>query len=1533
MQITPGKDTGAISATASEQQSNAAVGSRARNAPAMKAVPRGKKMATSTAASTSSLSTARGTNPNTKLQAGRSQALSAPAEPTAGGLNTNNSSTLLLSADVLEDDNVKTNRHQHCGNAGAAQAATAKKLKGKKRVSSAKKPSSAKKKTTSDSEFTSDSEVGSTSSSDSSSSGRSGGEDEPATDVDEGEVKRKMRSDAKILGIQQDQEPATGDVNAQVRTRARGDTIRDDDDAIAISQRLLAAEQNTRTAGTAGRMTQKQGTTEMKPNSATSSAPVKPNQSTTGTGAAGAQSTATQEKEDNVSAGLLGAQEKTDEEIRLPAARPPSEELAFSDAKKPAHPVFDSKKNTISGSSRATKHTKVSSAVLAAAWGGGTSSRSTQQNTGGTNTSARAGATSAASSKPRPAGVDGATSTSTNMLNPGNQVEVDDAMFDGSGNSKIEMTNGTSTTAKKARVLASGTSTKTTKAKSTKAAQKTVKKSDVKGEASSSSVLGAAPSSSAASKKAMPSISAALSTELDQLSANKGRKGKQDRNGFSNFMLQSKAYERRMRANPNRQVAANKRLRDRKRGGKMNFSADPDQLQGRARQNYYLSKREQLAKETFAQRHFMDNPGWKVPLYSRGFGRDRTVVKTPAEALEKVAFQSFRNGQAEAIDAVTRDSRRTLLILPTGMGKSLTYQICALLLRDQGMTLVVTPLVALMADQLKNLPVCIRGAAINSHQTPEQSRKVMAAVRNGEIDLLFVTPERLAMWALSSRDFPIALVCVDEAHCVSIWSHNFRPTYMRLNYFFQQLNIPRVLALTATATNRAITGIQDLLKIDTVLRQNIQGEIVQERRGVEGEDACKVVAKAVKEQTVKPPSEAELDEVPQVTLPSALFDNDHDVSKKAVATTAPESNTTEDKDDRVAHQMKDEDAVKALGSADGKVDVKSDNTDATPLVENAKDDADGQSEVKAEAPSSASASASADGDAESKVGQEQGKRSVLSQSILRRNLTCTVCECDEKKKADELLYLLNQDDRFRAGPILVYVWRRATVTALARLLSGRGVNCVGYHSSLAAEDRDRFQKEFTQNRIRVLVTTIAFGMGIDKPDIQGVIHYDMPKSLENFVQESGRCARDLNRRGHCHVFVNAGDFAQQRKYVFGSIGAHGSAVDKLLDLVFNRKRRHALQQANKGAGGGTQQTAEEQVDSIVLNEKETARVLGCETDEVHSLLANLERLSGDAFRLYSSFPATLRMRFFGVTPEELSEKDIFLRELLPLCRTNSGVRTIDTLAAIKALNSNTERGFSLASTPGEFLTNLNVCAGIHKISLERDNYGYLLEVLQNPSRADLTKWGCSLKAHVREVEQVAAQQIDACYCAFDRVSTAAQKLRDGTSSMQNPLSIVSASTALLSFLVDLYFYSTEGEDVVAKISGSADMKHKALSNALGLSIPLLIQLQSVDEKNEAELWRKHPEYSRLKRDVYTTCASALLRTAMKKAKEPVLFVTNILMGRFCTMLGPDLDARWRWMKNPAWNTLQEWPFGLVHLCASEAWQAFVNEDIDRAMRK
>ncbi|CAD7924530.1 unnamed protein product [Amoebophrya sp. A120] len=1028
-------------------------------------------------------------------------------------------------------------------------------------------------------------------------------------------------------------------------------------------------------------------------------------------------------------------------------------------------------------------------------------------------------------------------------------------------------------------------------------------------------------------KTTVPVVSAALNAHLDRLASQsqkpvKKQGAKNAVNGFTNYIPQSKGYERRMRAAPNRSVAMNKRLMKGRRGGKgMNFSANNNvgQMDGRALQSHYLSKRAQLAKENFAQNFFVDNPGWEVPLWSRGFGKERTVVNSPEEALEKLNFKSFRRGQREAIKSVVDDRLRTLLLLPTGMGKSLVYQICALLLRSEGLTLVVTPLVALMADQLRNLPVSIRGAAINSHQTPEQSRRIMNAVRNNEVDLLFVTPERLAMWALSSRDFPIALVCVDEAHCVSVWSHNFRPTYMRLNYFFGQLNIPRVLALTATATARAIDGIQGLLNIDIVLRQNLDCDIVREKVGG-GKDVEKKVEVLARE--------GETEQKTEVSVMSIMKDQNKKVDK-------------ENESGGSAEQTGPQAAIKPE-SEEGTINTKTPATD--------------------------------------------GKSTVLSQSILRRNLTCTVSQVNEKEKGHDLVKMLQQDDRFRRGSVLVYVWRRKTVTALAKLLGGRGVQAVGYHSALSAEDRDRFQKEFTVNRIRVMVTTIAFGMGIDKPDIQGVIHYDMPKSLENFVQESGRCARDLTRRGHCHIYVNEEDFAFQRKYIHGSIGAHGSAVDKLLELIFNKKRRHAMLKT-EDSDNDVESNA---CSSVVLNEKETARILGCETDEVHSLLANMERLSGDAFRLYSSFPAKVKLRFFGKTedeksPEQLMERDLFLAQLLPLCRVNAGVYSFDTLKAIKQLQpeKGSKSSFSVASTPGEFLTNLHVCAGLHRIAVDRDNYGYLIEVLREPSQQDLKTWCCSLKAHVRQVETVAAEQIDSCYCAFYRVAQMMSGSGSGNAKTEANTALAAAannctallasdpalllaaegeskakdapdeddddndndtagaaqeqlrirkSTAFMSTLIDMYFYSPEGQDVVAKICGGKEKKLQILSDALGVAPGLMEKLADVDQQTEDDLWKTHPSYAKLRKDVAMHCRTPTIRAAMKKAKEPSLLITNVLLGRFCTMLGPDLEARWRWMKNPLWNTQADYPFGLVYLCVKEVNDELIAEDLAKILK-
>jgi len=314
--------------------------------------------------------------------------------------------------------------------------------------------------------------------------------------------------------------------------------------------------------------------------------------------------------------------------------------------------------------------------------------------------------------------------------------------------------------------------------------------------------------------------------------------------------------------------------------------------------------------------------------------------------LKYFGHTSFRPAQETLIDALL-SGRDVLGVMPTGAGKSVCYQIPALLLA--GATLVVSPLISLMKDQVAQLRRGdIPAAFINSSLTVEQYREVLRRVGEGRYKIIYVAPERLetADFLRFAMETPIALVAVDEAHCVSQWGQDFRPSYLKISGFIEKLKVrPVVGAFTATAT-----------------------------------------------KTVK------------------------------------------------------SDIIRLLGLSD-------------PLS--------------------------------------------LTTGFDRPNLYFEVAR--PKNKSKYFHEIVGQ----RSGMCgIVYCATRKTVDTVCAELRRRGIEASRYHAGLEDEERRRNQEDFIQNRAAVMVATNAFGMGIDKPDVRYVFHYNMPKNLESYYQEAGRAGRD-----------------------------------------------------------------------------------------------------------------------------------------------------------------------------------------------------------------------------------------------------------------------------------------------------------------------------------------------------------------------------------------------------------------------------------------
>lgn len=331
-------------------------------------------------------------------------------------------------------------------------------------------------------------------------------------------------------------------------------------------------------------------------------------------------------------------------------------------------------------------------------------------------------------------------------------------------------------------------------------------------------------------------------------------------------------------------------------------------------------------------------------------------------------YDSFREGQEILIDGIL-EGKDVLGIMPTGSGKSLCFQIPALMMR--GITLVISPLISLMKDQVAALNQAgIHAAFLNSSLTVNQYYKALSFAKEGRYPIIYVAPERLMTEAF--LDFAlqaeISMVAVDEAHCVSQWGQDFRPSYLKILDFIKKLpRRPVISAFTATATKEVREDIMDILMLEDPV----------------------------------------------------------------VLTTGYDRPNL------------------FLG------------------VQTPKD-----------------------------------KYQTLRNFAERHQNQCGIIYCLTRKLVEEVSFKLQKD----------------------------GFSVTRYHAGLSDGERQRNQEDFIYDRSQIMVATNAFGMGIDKSNVRYVVHYNMPKNLESFYQEIGRCSRD-GEPGECILFYSGQDVVTNQFFI------------------------------------------------------------------------------------------------------------------------------------------------------------------------------------------------------------------------------------------------------------------------------------------------------------------------------------------------------------------------------------------------------------------
>eukprot|EP00913_Durusdinium_trenchii_P012587 g11820.t1 len=427
--------------------------------------------------------------------------------------------------------------------------------------------------------------------------------------------------------------------------------------------------------------------------------------------------------------------------------------------------------------------------------------------------------------------------------------------------------------------------------------------------------------------------------------------------------------------------------------------------------------------------------------------------------------------------------------------------------------------------------------------------------------------------------------------------------------------------------------------------------------------------------------------------------------------------------------------------------------------------------------------------------------------IQRPNLTMDVRQvADMDLQLREAIRILRNEVDPKDS-VVIYVWRRATADQLAKQLRPyvKG-NISAYHSSMLPEARTAVQSNFMSGKIKVVVATVAFGMGLDKPDIRMVIHFGIPKSIEtldqNYIQETGRCARD-GASGKCVALVSPKDYQMMRWLESGGGGGGTKTplVRKLLMALLGDSKEYPRHILSKNAfllAGGREEDLQ-------------AEEMNCSLDELHSILAHWCRYAAGYVSLLSSFPTKLKLRHFGGK----EPVDPLLRQVLPLTKKVGPVYSLDTAKALA----------TMGGTAGQLSNGLWQARG-DEFSVEKADFGYLVSVVRPISQAQMEDWASQISSINVRARETAVEKLDCAFLALTKAAEARERQQ-----VSDPESQHSASDETLNGLIDAYFAATsEPSSVVA--GGGLEMR-KRLEAALGAQYTVSTQARPLHQSPPA----------------------------------------------------------------------------------------------------